>query len=159
MTVASGPRPERVEALLDRIRRRGGRVTSARRALLVALLGADNHHLTAQDLADAVQRAVPDVHLSTIYRSLDSLEEMGIVDHAHLGHGRAVYHLVDEPHQHLVCERCEAVVEVPDDVFAELAATVHRAYGFVIRAHHFAVVGRCAACAGAPELSDQEPAP
>ncbi|MHB8681406.1 MAG: Fur family transcriptional regulator [Acidimicrobiales bacterium] len=139
----------RLAALLDRVREQGGRVTSARRALLAALLGAEGHHLTAQDLADAVQRAVPDVHLSTVYRSLESLEEMGIVDHAHLGHGRAVYHLGDEPHQHLVCERCESVVEVPDDVFAELAGTVQRAYGFVIRAHHFAMVGRCAACEAA----------
>ena len=138
--------PPRVEALLERVRSRGGRVTSARRALLEALLTAADHHLTAQDLAESVQRAVPDVHLSTVYRALESLEEMGIVDHAHLGHGRAVYHLVDEPHQHLVCERCERVVEVPDDVFAELSATLRRAYGFVLRPHHFAVVGRCAAC-------------
>jgi Fe2+ or Zn2+ uptake regulation protein len=136
----------RVDTLLERVRHNGGRVTPCRRALLEALLGAEGHHLTAQDLADSVQRAVPDVHLSTVYRSLESLEEMGIVDHAHLGHGRAVYHLAEEPHQHLVCERCERVVEVPDDVFAELAATVRRAYGFAIRAHHFAVVGWCAQC-------------
>lgn len=139
----------RVAPLLERVRHSGGRVTPARRALLEALLQAEDHHLTAQDLAEAVQGAVPDVHLSTVYRSLESLEEMGIVDHAHLGHGRAVYHLADEPHQHLVCERCESVVEVPDDVFAELAGTLERAYGFVIRAHHFAVVGRCAACEAA----------
>lgn len=145
----------RADALLDRVRRNGGRVTPARRALLEALLAAEGHHLTAQDLAATVQRAVPDVHLSTVYRSLESLEEMGIVDHAHLGHGRAVYHLADEPHQHLVCERCEQVVEVPDDVFAELAGTLQRAYGFVIRAHHFAVVGRCAACEAA--LTGQAP--
>ena len=145
----------RVEPLLDRVRRGGGRVTPARRALLEALLGAEGHHLTAQDLAEHVQRAVPDVHLSTVYRSLESLEEMGIVDHAHLGNGRAVYHLADEPHQHLVCERCESVVEVPDDVFAELSGTLRRAYGFVIRAHHFAVVGRCAACEAA--LSGRTP--
>jgi Fur family ferric uptake transcriptional regulator len=139
----------RVEALLARLRRSGGRVTSARRALLAALLAADGHHLTAQDLAESVQRAVPDVHLSTVYRALESLEEKGIVAHTHLGHGRAVYHLADEPHQHLVCERCQAVVEVPDDVFAELARTLEGAYGFVVGAHHFAVVGRCAACQAA----------
>ncbi|MDE3087276.1 MAG: transcriptional repressor, partial [Acidobacteriota bacterium] len=121
---------ERVETLLARLRRSGGRVTSARRSLLVALLEAEGHHLTAQDLAEAVQRAAPDVHLSTVYRALESLEEKGIVAHTHLGHGRAVYHLADEPHQHLVCERCQAVVEVPDDVFAELATTLEGAYGF-----------------------------
>jgi Fur family transcriptional regulator, ferric uptake regulator len=139
----------RLESLVGELRTRGTRVTSARRALLAALVDAEHHHLSAQDIAAAVQRAVPDVHLSTIYRSLDSLEALGIVDHVHFGHGRAIYHLSDEPHQHLLCEMCGAVVGVPDDVFAELAATVRRAYGFVIRPHHFAVVGRCAHCAAA----------
>ena len=137
----------RLESLVGELRTRGTRVTSARRALLAALVEAEHHHLSAQDIAAAVQRAVPDVHLSTIYRSLDSLEALGLVDHVHFGHGRAIYHLSDEPHQHLLCEMCGAVVEVPDDVFAELAATVRRAYGFVIRPHHFAVVGRCGPCA------------
>lgn len=156
MTTQAPPHgPARMDSLLQRVRHLGGRVTPARRALLEALLGAEGHHLTAQDLADTVQRAVPDVHLSTVYRSLESLEEMGIVDHAHLGHGRAVYHLADEAHQHLVCERCEQVVEVPEDVLAELAGTLRRAYGFVVRAHHFAVVGRCAACDA--ELSGSTP--
>lgn len=141
--------PRRLEDLVDELRRRGGRVTSARRALLAALVDAGTAHPTAPDLAEAVQRAQPDVHLSTVYRSLESLEALGLVDHVHLGHGRAIYHLADTPHQHLVCERCGAVVEVPDDVFDEVAATVRRAYGFTIRPHHFAVLGRCAACAGA----------
>jgi Fur family transcriptional regulator, ferric uptake regulator len=137
----------RLETLVRVLRTHGTRVTPARRALLAALVDAEHHHLSAQDIAAAVQRAVPDVHLSTIYRSLDSLEELGIVDHVHFGHGRAIYHLADEPHQHLLCDVCGAVVEVPDDVFAELAGTVRRAYGFVIAPHHFAVVGRCAPCA------------
>ncbi len=140
----------RLDELVGQLRARGVRVTSARRALLAALVDAENHHLDAQDLSAAVQRAVPDVHLSTIYRSLDSLEELGLVDHVHFGHGRAIYHLADEPHQHLLCDVCGAVVEVPDDVFAELTSTVQRAYGFTIRPHHFAVIGRCRACSGTP---------
>ena len=139
----------RLETLVGRLRARGVRVTSARKALLAALVDADDHHLSAQDLSAAVQRAIPEVHLSTIYRSLDSLEELGLVDHVHFGHGRAIYHLADEPHQHLLCEVCGAVVEVPDDVFAELASTLRRAYGFAIRPHHFAVIGRCRRCATA----------
>lgn len=142
-------REGRLESLVSQLRARGTRVTAARRELLGALLDARDHHLSAHDLAAAVHRALPDVHLSTIYRSLDSLEELGVVDHVHFGHGRAIYHLADEPHQHLVCEGCGAVVQVPDDVFAELSATLTRAYGFTIRPHHFAVVGRCAACADA----------
>ena len=136
----------RRDRLIALIREQGERVTTARRALVTALVQAKGH-VTADDLAVLVQKAQPDVHLSTIYRSLDALERIGVVDHVHLGHGRAVYHLADEPHQHLVCEVCGAVVEVPDATFAELGDNLHRRYGFTIRPNHFAVLGRCRACA------------
>jgi Fe2+ or Zn2+ uptake regulation protein len=135
----------RRDRLVTMIRDHGARVTSARRALVTALVQTKGH-VTADDLAALVQKAQPDVHLSTIYRSLDALERIGVVDHVHLGHGRAVYHLADEPHQHLVCEVCGAVVEVPDATFAKLSDTLRRRYGFAIRPNHFAVLGRCRAC-------------
>jgi Fur family ferric uptake transcriptional regulator len=122
-----------------------GRATAARVALVDALLEAEGH-VTADDLAGAVQARHPEVHRSTIYRTLDALERSGVVDHVHLGHGRAVYHLADDPHQHLVCEACGGVVEVPDKLFEDLAAKLRRRYGFAIRPNHFAVLGRCRAC-------------
>lgn len=130
----------RVDALLDRLRAAGGRVTESRRAVVAALVEADGH-VTADDLARAV-------HPSTVYRTLDALERLGVVDHVHLGHGRAVYHLADERHQHLVCEACGHVIEVPDALFASLARRIRQDYGFRIRPEHFAVLGQCEACAG-----------
>ena len=135
-----------VERILDLLRARGGRVTTARRAIISALLDAAADHVTADELSDIVQAAHPDVHLSTIYRCLEALEELGVVDHVHLGHGRAVYHLTDARHQHLVCDRCGAVVEVPDDVFDALGARLRREFGFTLQHGHFAVPGLCAAC-------------
>ena len=143
--MSGAPEPDRVEAILGLLRERGGRLTTARRAIITALLGAGGH-VTADELAAAVQGAHPDVHLTTIYRCLDALEELGVVDHAHLGHGRAVYHLTDEPHLHLVCDRCGTVVEVPDALFEDLAGRLQAAYGFAIRPRHFAVLGRCQEC-------------
>jgi Fur family ferric uptake transcriptional regulator len=143
--MSAAGQPERLEAALELLRQRGGRVTTARRAIVTALFDADGH-VTADQLATTVQQAHPDVHLTTIYRCLDALEELGIVDHVHLGHGRAVYHLADETHQHLVCEGCGAVVEVPDALFAGLARRLQADYGFAIRPHHFAVLGRCRDC-------------
>ena len=137
---------DRLERILDQLRAGGGRVTPARRALVTALLDASSH-VTADDLAETVQRSHPDVHRSTIYRTLDALEELGVVDHVHLGHGRAVYHLLDDPHQHLVCESCEHVIEVPDALFRPLADRLAADYGFTLRPNHFAVLGRCADCA------------
>jgi Fur family transcriptional regulator, ferric uptake regulator len=136
---------DREQLILDELRAKGGRITSARRALVRALVTADGH-VTADDLAAEVQRAHPDVHRSTIYRTLDALEQLGVVDHTHLGHGRAVYHLTDQRHQHLVCESCGHVVEAPRDLFDDLARELERRYRFTLRPEHFAALGRCSAC-------------
>jgi Fe2+ or Zn2+ uptake regulation protein len=136
---------ERIDRILALLRADGGRVTIARRALVEALVRADAH-VTAEDLAGRVQAAHPEVHRSTVYRTLDVLERIGVIVHSHLGHGGGVYHLADERHQHLVCEVCGRVVEVPDTVFAPLARAVHKRYGFTVEPGHFALVGRCAAC-------------
>ena len=136
-----------MEAILERLRQRGGRVTTARRAVVAALVvGAG--HVTAEDLVAAVQRSHPDVHRSTVYRCLEALEELGVIEHVHLGHGAAVYHLAEDRHQHLVCDRCSSVVEVPEELFGELRGRLQRDYGFAASSSHFAVVGRCQSCAG-----------
>ena len=136
-----------VERILELLRSRGGRVTTARRAIISALVDAAADHVTADELAARVQAAHPDVHLSTIYRCLEALHELEVVDHVHLGHGRAVYHLADARHQHLVCDGCGAVVEVPDEVFDDLAARLRADFGFRLQHGHFAVPGLCASCA------------
>lgn len=128
------------------MRASGVRLTAARRAVVEALVAA-NDHVTADDLATAVAEAAPDVHRSTVYRTLDALERLDVVTHVHLGHGRAVYHLTDHLHQHAVCEACGAVVELSDDVLQDVQVRLRRETGFEIDPHHFALVGRCAHCA------------
>jgi Fe2+ or Zn2+ uptake regulation protein len=138
---------DRVERLLADLREQGERITPARRAVVTILV--DEHgHLSADDLVERVHRRVP-VHRATIYRTLDTLERLGVVEHTHLGHGRAVYHLADELHHHLVCEECGAVVEAPAALLAPLARRLREREGFTLRPRHFALVGRCRACGGA----------
>jgi Fe2+ or Zn2+ uptake regulation protein len=134
------------DAIMSGLRAEGVRVTTVRRAVIVTL-AADHSHQSADDLAAAVQIDHPDIHRSTIYRTLDSLEKLGVVDHVHLGHGRAVYHLSAEPHHHLVCEVCGGVTHAPADLFDPLAEQVMDQYGFTVRPDHFAVLGRCRDCA------------
>jgi len=134
-----------VEDVLDLVRERGGRATSARRLLLGAIFDAGGHR-TAEELAGTVQAQSPDVHISTIYRNLDELERLGVVVHAHLGHGPATYHLAATAHGHLVCDRCGAMIEAPDDLFAGLSKSAKSRFGFHIDPHHFAVLGRCRTC-------------
>ena len=134
-----------VDGVLALVRERGGRVTSARRLLLEAIFDAQGHR-TAEELAAAVQSRAPDVHISTIYRNLDDLQELGIIVHAHLGHGPSTYHLAASSHGHLVCEECAAVIEAPDSLFAGLSRSAQARFGFTIDPHHFAMFGRCRNC-------------
>jgi Fe2+ or Zn2+ uptake regulation protein len=133
-------------AIVDVLRSQGHRVTTPRRFLIRCLIEAGGHR-TADELAAEVQSRAPDVHISTIYRNLEELERLGVIEHAHLGHGAASYHLASLPHGHLVCSECGKTIEVPDGLFAPLARRVRVDYGFTIDPHHFAMVGRCSSCA------------
>lgn len=122
-------------------------MTTSRRLLVQALFESAGHAI-AEELAEVVQAKAPDVHLSTIYRNLEELERLGIVTHAHLGHGAATYHLTARTHGHLVCERCQATIEVPDELFDALSRRARTRFGFVVDPYHFAVLGRCRTCVG-----------
>jgi len=141
----AGPGREAVEDVLALVRSHGGRATPARRLLLDALFASAGHR-SAEELAAEVRAAAPDVHLSTIYRNLEELERLGVVDSTRLGAGPATYHLASAAHGHLVCEKCGTMTEVPDQIFAELVRVAGAEYGFAINPHHFAVTGRCAGC-------------
>jgi Fur family ferric uptake transcriptional regulator len=139
---------ERAEPILALLRAQGGRITTCRRTILETFLGIGGH-VTAESLTARVQASQPDVHESTVYRFLDELERLGVVDHVHLGHGPAVYHLASDAHHHLVCDRCGMVVEVPEEVFAGLRSRLSDDFGFNLQPRHFAVTGRCQPCAEA----------
>src|SRR5438874_1642470 len=97
-------------------------------------------------MAERVQHRFPSVNISTVYRTLDTLTDLGVVDHVHFGHGRAVYHLRDEAHQHLYCERCERVEELPANKLRPFVHLLEREYGFELDRRHFAIVGTCGPC-------------
>ena len=146
LTSLSPTPPPSVDDVLDRLRDNGGRVTPGRRVIVELLLSADGQHLSADDLVEAVRARMPDTAQSTIYRTLSTLEDLGVVTHVHLGHGPATYHLTEIPHRHLVCDGCGAVLDLPDEEFHRFAANVEARYGFVLSGEHFAFPGRCRAC-------------
>ncbi len=134
-----------VEDVLEVLRSRGGRATSSRRILLEVLFHSADH-MSVEALAEAVQERAPDVHISTIYRNVEELQELGVIVHSHLGHGPMTYQLAARAHAHLVCEDCGARFEVSDDLFADLVAAAKTQLGFSIDPHHVAIQGRCSAC-------------
>jgi Fur family transcriptional regulator, ferric uptake regulator len=137
--------PGAVEDVIALLREHGGRATPARRLLLEALFGSQGHR-SAEELAAEVRAHAPDVHLSTVYRNLEELERLGVIDSTRLRDGPATYHLASAAHGHLVCEKCGSMTEVPDDMFRDLISSARTRYGFTINPHRFAVTGRCASC-------------
>ncbi len=131
--------------ILERLRRTGGRVTPQRRLVLQALVDAQPHP-SADDVAQRVEAVAPEIHLSTVYRTLNTLTDLGVISHVHLDHGRSVYHFSDDARPHLVCRSCSRVDHVDASTFERLHSLIDRSTGFDLDRGHFAWSGRCPDC-------------
>jgi Fur family ferric uptake transcriptional regulator len=132
------------------LRARGYRLTPQRQLVLEAVgtLG----HATPEEIATTVRRTASAVNISTVYRTLELLEDLGLVRHTHLGHGAPTYSVAtDDDHVHLVCRDCGGVEEAPVAVVAPAVERIAKEKGFSVDVGHFAVFGRCQAC------RDQDP--
>ncbi|MFG3409037.1 Fur family transcriptional regulator [Streptomyces sp. NPDC048142] len=130
------------------LRQRGYRLTPQRQLVLEAVDALE--HATPDDILCEVRRTASGVNISTVYRTLELLEELGLVSHAHLGHGAPTYHLADRHHHiHLVCRDCADVIEADLSVVAEFTERLRADFGFETDMKHFAIFGRCADCTAA----------
>ncbi len=87
------------------------------------------------------------MNISTVYRTLELLEQLSLVTHSHLGHGAPSYHLAAEAeHVHLVCRECGRIEEVGPDAVAPLVTALEAGQDFETDVRHLTVFGRCGAC-------------
>lgn len=135
-----------VERLLERLRVAGERVTTARRAVLEEMIVDDAMHLSVDQIAERVNARHPDVHLSTVYRTLEVLEHVGLVTQVRVGEGAASFHLADHGHHHAMCTNCGALVDLSDRDLGELVRVLDRRYGFLARPRHLIIEGLCETC-------------
>jgi Fur family ferric uptake transcriptional regulator len=144
---------------VSRLRSAGERVTPARYAVLRVVDAADlaDEHLTAEQIGARVAEVEPSVHRATVYRTLTSLAETGVLSHVHLGGSATVYHLAEPPvhhhgdddhghHGHVQCHVCGRVLDVPPDTFDGVAQRLLDELGFVLDTGHAALLGTCADC-------------
>jgi Fur family transcriptional regulator, ferric uptake regulator len=144
MTMASQGRRVTVDRLCDALellRAHAVRLTGSRRAVLEALF-ADATPRTAEEIA---ARAYVD--LASAYRNLETLEELGIVRHVHLGHGPGLYARIGRDRlEHAVCDVCGEHRSVPAAELEAAREAIRRATGITASFAHFPIVGRCATC-------------
>jgi Fur family ferric uptake transcriptional regulator len=127
------------------LRARGYRATPQRQLVLEAV--RELGHSTPEEIAAKVKQTAPSVNVSTVYRTLDLLEDLGLVTHTHLGHGAPTYHPADvSDHLHLVCLACGRVDQVDSQVAAPLVGSLRTSHGFEVDVSHVAMHGRCAEC-------------
>ena len=89
---------------------------------------------------------LPGSDLASVYRNLDTLEEIGLVRHFHLGHGPGLYALAGYEREYLVCERCGALRSVDPSELDGVRELVDEAFGYRASFKHFPIVGTCADC-------------
>lgn len=150
---AAESRAELVARVGELMRERGERMSVPRRAVLETLYGRDDH-LPAEQVLSEVTASYPSVHRATVYRALDALAALGIVQHVHLGHGATTYHLAHgDPHLHAQCRLCGTVLDLPHSLLDDAAAQIQQRSGFALDPDHTALSGTCAACRSTPEGS------
>jgi Fur family transcriptional regulator, ferric uptake regulator len=144
----SGPTAPTIGAvnptLRSELHQRGLRMTPQRQLVLDAVRALG--HATPEQICARVQETAPAVNITTVYRTLDLLERIGVVRHTHLGHGAPSYSEQEHQHVHLVCHGCGTVSEVPTDLMDGLAARLRADEGFELDVTHVALSGRCASC-------------
>ena len=122
------------------------RLTSARRIILETL-EQSREHMMVQQIMEAVKPRLPSLSLSTVCRALDYLCQTGQASASDMGGGCPVYEYVAEhPHHHLICQRCQQLLPLDDEVVNRFFRGVQRAEGFTVTTNHLVLFGVCPAC-------------
>ncbi len=135
----------------ERLHERGLRWTPQRRLLVDVLAGTDGH-ITGAELVERCREQDPEVTPSTVYRTLDVLEDIGLIRHAQGLDGREEFHVRPaREHGHLHCSVCHQAWEIGAEDVSDLAADLESARGFRMDLGHLSVVGVCSDCREASE--------
>jgi Fur family ferric uptake transcriptional regulator len=128
------------------LREAGHRVSRAVRLVLDALFAAAGP-VSAEQIADGLDGRLARLELTSVYRNLERLERLGVVSHAHIGHGPGLYALArgGDP-EYLVCDRCGAVRTVDHAALQPVRDAVRDTFGHVASFSHFPIHGLCPDC-------------
>lgn len=141
---------DRIERIKKLLHTAGYKLTPQREATVRVLLEHEEDHLSAEDVYLLVKEKSPEIGLATVYRTLELLTELKIVDKINFGDGVSRYDLRQEGashfHHHLVCIECGSVAEIQEDLLEEVEAIVERDWKFKIKDHRLTFHGICYRC-------------
>lgn len=137
------------EIICDRLRDNSYKLTPQRQTILRTFLDNAGRHLSAEDVYSLVKHEYPDMGLATVYRTLDLLAELGILQKNDFGDGRSRYEFADKDlhhHHHLICLNCGEVSEFDDDLLESLEAVILKRNHFKVVDHNLKFLGYCQKC-------------
>ena len=139
--------PENSDDLAQILRAAGQRATP-QRLMILAVMQAAGMHLTADEIFQRLGPMSSALNRSTVYRSLERFRDAGIVSETDVGGGVRVFELLAvQRHHHLICHRCNAMIELDDDAIEPVRFSIRARYGFEPQMDHLAIWGTCVACA------------
>ncbi|GAA0734569.1 Fur family transcriptional regulator [Clostridium oceanicum] len=141
---------EELEKLKEDLKIKGYKLTPQRRAIIKMIIKNEGTHLTTEELYDLVKKECPEIGLATVYRTVQLLDDLGVIYKLDLDDGCSRYELVSKgenhQHHHLICSECGKVIEVKDDFLEPLENSIEKEYNFKIRNHSLKFYGICDEC-------------
>ena len=141
---------KRIERIKKQLHSQSYKLTPQREATVRVLLEHEEDHLSAEDVYLLVKEKSPEIGLATVYRTLELLSELKVVDKINFGDGVSRYDLRQEGaahfHHHLVCIECGAVDEIQEDLLGDVEKLVEENWNFQVKDHRLTFHGICSRC-------------
>lgn len=137
------------------LKEKGLKVTNQRLMVLEALAACPDKHLTAEEIYEMVKADYPEIGLATVYRTIQLLLELCLIDRINLDDGFVRYEIgnvglgtAKHHHHHLICRKCGKVISFKDDLLEELEEKITETTGFHVMDHEVKLYGCCSECGG-----------
>ncbi len=143
------------EQFIRLLKEKGLKVTNQRLLVLEAIASCPEEHLTAEEIYELVKVSYPEIGLATVYRTIQLLNELNLIDRINFDDGFVRYELGSaggrrkkHRHHHLICLKCGRVISFQEDLLEELEAKITATAGFHIVDHEVKLYGYCVECGG-----------
>ncbi len=142
--------PKVKDKFRELLKNNGLKVTSQRVAILEALESRPDTHLTAEEIFEYVKASHPEIGLATVYRTIQVLSELNLIDKLNLDDGYTRYEIgkdeSEHHHHHLICTKCGVVLKFEDDLLENLEQRIKETMDFEIVNHEVKLFGCCSNC-------------
>lgn len=146
--------------LYSDFKKKGLKLTIQRKMVLDVILENYEEHLTCEEIYHKVKENCPNIGLATIYRTVSTFENIGLIQSMCLNNDSIRYQLKNPTekhnHHHLICESCGAIIDMNDDLLEPLEKQIYSQKGFTVNNHRVQFFGRCSKCCEKSEQKKQK---